>query len=137
MVTMLQDMIKSRPPWRTMLVWYLRLMAILLIGGGVIHWARIVGYVPWRGVMFADMPTDWQTATAYFGVLDMVAGVGLWLAASWGPVMWLLRALSQVVMHTILSDTFGTRPYEISFYLATIAIYLVLTLLCEREKRNS
>ena len=136
MLTLLQDFTRTRPPWRTVLVWYLRFLAILLIGGGIIHWARIVGYVPWRGVLFVDMQVDWQVATVYFGVIDMVAGIGLWLAASWGPVMWLLRLLSQIVMHTLFQSIFGSRPYEISFYLVTIAIYLALTVLSERERRK-
>ncbi|MEI2387685.1 DUF6163 family protein [Breoghania sp. JC706] len=136
MLTLLQDFARVRPPWRTVLIWYLRFLAILLIGGGIIHWARIVGYVPWRGVMFVDMPVDWQVATVYFGVLDMVAGIGLWLAASWGPVMWLIRLLSQVIMHTLFQSTFGSRPYEISFYMVTIAVYVALTVLSERERRK-
>lgn len=136
MLTLLQEFAKARPPWRTMLVWYLRFIAVLLLGAGIIHWARITGYEPWRGVLFADMPVEWQAATVYFGVLDLVAGIGLWLSASWGPVMWLLRALSQVAMHTVFFETFGRRPYEISFYLLTIAIYLILLLLAERERRR-
>ncbi|MDJ0932281.1 DUF6163 family protein [Breoghania sp.] len=136
MLSLLQHLARTRLSWRTMLVWYLRLLAILLIGGGIIHWARIVGYLPWRGEMFVDMPVEWQVATAYFGVLDMVAGIGLWLAASWGLVMWFLRVLSQVAMHTVFQDTFGSRPYEITYYILTIAIYLVLTVLTERERRN-
>ena len=136
MLSLFQDIAASRPPWRTLLIWYLRVMAILLIGGGIIHWARIVGYVPWRGLIFLDMPVEWQVVTVYFGVLDMVAGVGLWLAASWGPVMWLLRILSQVVMHTLVQHIFGGRPYEIAFYMVTIAIYLTLTILSERERRE-
>lgn len=135
MITTFQELLRARPPWSTVLIWYLRAMALLLIGGGVIHWARIVGYVPWREVWFWDMPIAWQAATVFFGVLDLVAAIGLWLTVSWGTVMWLVRAFSQIVMHTIFWETFGRRPYEISFYLLTIAIYLLLLYLMERENR--
>jgi len=136
MNALLQDYWNNRPAWSVMLVWYLRAMAVLLIGGGLIHWARIVGMVPWRGVWFWDMPIEWQAATVFFAVLDLVAAIGLWLTVSWGTVMWLTRALSQVVMHTMFSDVFGRRPYEIAFYLLTIAIYLVLLYLTDREQRG-
>lgn len=136
MIVMMQDFLNNRPPWRVVFIWYLRILAILLIGAGLIHWARIIGYTPWRGVWFVDMPIEWQVATVYFGVLDLVAAVGLWLTASWGPVMWLLRTLSQVTMHTVFAEIFARRPYEITFYLSTIAIYLALLVLMERENRR-
>ena len=136
MLADLRDYWNNRPAWSTVLVWYLRAMAILLISGGLIHWARIVGLVPWRGVWFWDMPVEWQAATVFFAVLDLVAAIGLWLAVSWGAVMWLLRALTQVVMHSAFSDIYGRRPYEIAFYLCTIAIYLVVLWLADREQRR-
>ena len=136
MNALLQDYWKNRPAWSVALIWYLRAMAVLLIGGGLIHWARIIGIVPWRGFWFWDMPIEWQAATVFFEVLDLVAAIGLWLTVSWGTVMWLTRALTQVVMHTAFSDVFGRRPYEIGFYLTTIAIYLVLLYLSDREQRR-
>ena len=136
MNVLLRDYWNNRPSATIMLVWYLRAMAVLLIAGGLIHWARIVGIVPWRSVWFWDMPIEWQAATVFFAVLDLVAAIGLWLTVSWGTVMWLTRALSQVVMHTMFADVFGRRPYEIAFYLLTIAIYLVLLYLSDREQRR-
>ncbi|MEH0072112.1 hypothetical protein V6L77_20460 [Pannonibacter sp. Pt2-lr] len=67
MITSFQDLLKNRPPWSTVLLWYLRCMALLLIAGGVIHWARIVGFAPWRGAWFWEMPVEWQTATVFSG----------------------------------------------------------------------
>ncbi|MHC5653875.1 DUF6163 family protein [Stappia sp.] len=136
MIGALRDFWSNKRDWNSVLVWYLRAMAILLIGGGLIHWARIVGIVPWRGAWFWEMPVEWQAATVFFAVLDLVAAIGLWLAVSWGTVMWLLRALTQVVMHSLFSDIYGRRPYEIAFYLTTIAIYLVILYLADREQRR-
>lgn len=130
----LQEFLNSRLPWQNVLVWYLRGIALLLIGGGIIHWARIVGITPWRGLWFWDMPIEWQAATVFFGVLDLVAAIGLWLAVSWGTVMWLFRAASQIVMHTLFSDIFGRRPYEIAFYFLTIGIYLLILYMIDREQ---
>ncbi|WP_346914019.1 DUF6163 family protein [uncultured Roseibium sp.] len=92
MLANLHAIMSSRPPWSSILVWYLRAIAVLLLGGGLIHWARIIGITPWRDVWFWDMPLAWQSATVFFGVLDLVAAIGLWLAVSWGTVMWLFRA---------------------------------------------
>ncbi len=121
--------------WRLLLLTFLRIIGGTLVIAGVIHWARIVGYVPWRGAYFWNMPTDWQAVTIYFAVFDLAAAVGLWLGASWGVVMWLLVALSQITMHSLFADTFGHRPWEITYYVITILIYLALAYLTERESR--
>ena len=42
--------------------------------------------------------TQWQTATVFFAVIDLVAAVGLWLAAPWGAVVWLTAAVSMAVV---------------------------------------
>jgi len=125
-----------RPPWRVILIWYMRILAIHLIGAGIIHWARIVGFTQWRGLWFWDMPIEWQTVTAFFAVIDLVAAIGLWLGVSWGVVIWLFRVLTQSVMHTVFSETYGQRPWEISFFLTTVAIYFILVFFTERERQR-
>lgn len=135
MITSFKALLNARPSWSTVLVWYLRAMALLLMGGGIIYWARIIGIEQWRGQWFWDMPVALQGAIVFFAVLDLVAAVGLWLTVSWGTVMWLFRCFCQIVMHTVFSDLYGTRPYEISFYLLTIVIYAVLAYLTNREHR--
>lgn len=120
---------------RILLLAFLRGIGATLVIAGIIHWARIIGYVPWRGYFFWDMPTEWQAVTVYFAVFDLTAAVGLWLGVSWGVVMWLMVALSQITMHSLFSDTFGQRPWEITYYLITIVVYLGLAYLAEREAR--
>ncbi len=135
MITSFQELIESRPPWSTFLIWYLRCISVMLFAGGVIYWARIVGLVEWRGYWFWDMPVAMQGAIVFFAVLDLVAATGLWLTVTWGTVMWLFRCVCQIVMHTAFSDLYGRRPYEILFYLLTIAVFGVLVYLMEKEKR--
>lgn len=122
---------------RLLLLTFLRVIGGTLVIAGVIHWARIIGYVPWRGLYFWDMPTEWQAVTIYFAVFDLAAAVGLWLGVSWGVVMWLMVALSQVTMHSLFSDTFGNRPWEITYYIITIVLYFGLAYMAEREARES
>ncbi|MEM8814135.1 MAG: DUF6163 family protein [Pseudomonadota bacterium] len=122
--------------WRLLLLTFLRVIGGTLVIAGIIHWARIIGYVPWRGYYFWDMPTEWQAVTVYFAVFDLAAAVGLWLCASWGVVMWLLVALSQMTMHSMFSETFGERPWEITYYMITIVLYFSFAAMAEREARS-
>src|SRR4051812_50097122 len=58
-------------------------MAVLSMAKGLYHWAVVSGVAgPPDG--FEYQPTPWQTATVFFAVIDLVAAVGLWLAAAWG-----------------------------------------------------
>ncbi|PLX39674.1 MAG: hypothetical protein C0606_02660 [Hyphomicrobiales bacterium] len=122
------------PPWRITQVWYMRMIGLHMLGAGVIHWARIVGFVEWRGNWFWEMSVPDQTVTVYFGVLDLVSAIGLWLGASWGVVIWMFRILTQIIMHTAFADLFGKRPYEIGFYILTVALYFVFAYLAQREQ---
>lgn len=135
MITSFQDLIEARPPWSTILALYLRGIAIILTCGGMIYWARIVGISEWRGLWFWEMPIALQGAIIFFAVLDLVAATGLWLLVSWGTVMWIFRCFCQILMHTAFSDLYGRRPYEIAFYLLTIAIFAGLFYLMKKEQR--
>lgn len=113
-------------PLEIALVVFLRISAVIWLFTGLVHWARIVGYLPWRGQVFADMPIEWQSAIVFYGVIDLVAAVGLWLATSWGVTVWLIAIACQVLTHSALAEIFGERPFRVPFYLASVAVYLVL-----------
>src|SRR5579862_4420799 len=75
--------------WTEYLVLFLRLMAAVSLVKGLYHWAQVcgVGAAPDDGFMAHSVA--WRSATVFFAVLDLVAAVGLWLAAAWGAVVWL------------------------------------------------
>ena len=49
----------------------------------------------------------WQTATVYFAVIDLVAAVGLWLAAAWGAVVWLTAVVSMAAVEMFFPQVYG------------------------------
>ena len=51
--------------------------------------------------LFALHSVAWQVTTVFFAVMDLVAAVGLWLAATWGAVIWLMS----VPAHRLRLDT--------------------------------
>ncbi len=60
--------------------------------------------------------------------------VGLWLLASWGTVVWLIAATTEVVLHTVFRDIFGFEPVILAFHAVTFTIYAILTFFYERAK---
>ena len=43
----------------------------------------------------------------FFAVIDLVAAVGLWLAAAWGAVIWLTAVASMVAVEIFFPQVFG------------------------------
>src|SRR5262249_56160717 len=75
--------------WSYRLIMFLRVMAVISFGKGLYHWAVICGIGAPLSSGFDAYSTPYQVATVFFAVIDLVAGVGLWLAAPWGAVVWL------------------------------------------------
>src|SRR3954464_8275532 len=80
--------------WSRRLVLFLRAMAALSLAKGLYHWAIVCGiWAPFPSG-FDSYASPYQAATVFFAVIDPVAGVGLWLAAPWGAVVWLTSLIS-------------------------------------------
>ena len=56
---------------------------------------------------FENHSIAWQTATVFFAVIDLVAAVGLWLAAAWGAVIWLTAVASMLAVEIFFPQVFG------------------------------
>jgi uncharacterized membrane protein (DUF2068 family) len=70
----------------------------------------------------------------FFAVIDLVAAVGLWLAAPWGAVVWLTAAVSMVVVNVFFQQVYGQQTIVVMLEAAAIAVYLVLAIQAAREQ---
>ena len=43
----------------------------------------------------------------FFAVIDLVAAVGLWLAAPWGAVVWLTSVISMAAVEILFPQIYG------------------------------
>lgn len=120
---------------RLALVIAVRVLSVVFIVSGLKRWGIILGPLAPDG-SFANLPTELAVATIFFSVADLVAAVGLWLLASWGTVVWLITALTEVVLHSLFRDLFGFDPFLISFHVTSVFIYALLTYLYERSRRD-
>ena len=80
---------KRAARWDLVLVWYMRLLALLWIAKGLSAWALILGAgypVPPFEARLHRPPGDDHLFRGH----RPVAAVGLWLGNVWGGVMWLL-----------------------------------------------
>jgi hypothetical protein len=123
------------PRWTGRLVLFLRVMAVLSMAKGLYHWAVVSGVAgPLDG--FEYQPTPWQTATVFFAVIDLVAAVGLWLAAAWGAVVWLTACVSMAAVEVFFPQVYGGRLIVVGIEGLLLFAYLALAIQSAREHPN-
>lgn len=117
--------------WTRRLVLFLRVMAGLSMMKGLYHWAEVCGIV--GSDPFENHSIAWQAATVFFAVLDLVAAVGLWLAAAWGAVIWLTSIASMLVLEIFFPQVFGGGLIALLLEGGLLALYLWLALKSAQE----
>ena len=120
--------------WSYRLVLFLRAMAGLSLFKGLYHWAIICGVGAPLPSGFDSYPTPYQVATVFFAIIDPVAGVGLWLAAPWGAVVWLTSVISMAAVEMLLPQIYGGNVWVSAMEILLLAAYLALALMAAREQ---
>ena len=75
----------------------------------------------------------WQTATVFFAVIDLVAAVGLWLAAAWGAVVWLTAVVSMAVVEGFFPQVYGGNLLTVIAEIGLLMVYLGLAWMAAYE----
>src|SRR5579863_2467690 len=124
----------AKGTWTEYLVLFLRIMAVVSLGKGLYHWGQVCGVGVTPDQTFEMRPLAWQSATAFFAVIDLVAAVGLWLAAAWGAVVWLTAVVSMAVVEVFFPQIFGGSIFIVLVETTLLAIYLWLAIFAAREQ---
>src|SRR5436305_6045938 len=121
-------------PWTRRLVLFLRIMAGLSMLKGLYHWSLVLGIGDGTGSSFESASMPWQAATIFFAVIDLVAAVGLWLAAAWGGVVWLTASISMAAIELFFPQVYSGRLWIAIPEFIAILIYIGLALMAGRER---
>jgi fatty acid desaturase len=119
--------------WTWRLVLFLRVMAGVSMLKGLYHWSRMCGIGVGESELFTYQSVAWQVATVFFAVIDLVAAVGLWLAAAWGAVIWLMSIASMLAVEIFFPQVFGAGLLTGMVEGTLRAIYLLLALKSAQE----
>lgn len=103
--------------------WFHRLVAVYCLALGLSYWMRLVGYYDGTMWRFDLMAPHWQVAAVTLAVLFPFAASGLWMLASWGPVIWFACAAIETAMHGGLPDVFGEEPLLLASHAAVAIVY--------------
>lgn len=116
--------------WGALLSRFMRIVAIFWLLQGLMHW-RIV--LTAQQSIFETMPQNAAFAVIFFAVLDLIAGVGLWLATPWGGVLWLLIASAQIFLTLSMPGFFVGGYWLIGINALLILTYFALTFEAGRD----
>lgn len=120
--------------WTRRLILFLRIMAGVSMFKGLYHWTEVCGIAIGQAEPFENHSIAWQTATVFFAVIDLVAAVGLWLAAAWGAVIWLTSVASMLVLEIFFAQVFGGGVLTVLMEGGLLAVYLGLALKSAQEQ---
>jgi len=123
-----------RGTWTDYLVLFLRLMAGVSLLKGLYHWVQVCGIGAPPGQGFEAHTIAWQTTTVFFAVLDLVAAVGLWLAAAWGAVLWLASVVSMAAVEVFFPQVYGGSMFVVFVETTLLGAYLFLAIVSARER---
>ncbi|MBP1843568.1 type IV secretory pathway TrbD component [Rhizobium petrolearium] len=115
---------------------FLRMIALICFWFGLQYWAMLVGYSLHGMARFDLLSLPWKVAASSLAVLFPVASLGLWLAVSWGAVLWAIAAVTQVLMYMVWPDIFGHNRLVPLMHGLVAALYIVFRLSLWIEARR-
>lgn len=122
--------------WGLMLVWFMRIVALLWFALGLFYWLWILEPGPGAaGSAFLALPLARQGSIVFFAVLDFVAAIGLWLSTPWGGVVWLFTALTEIVLASVLPELSLGHATALGVNGALIVVYFLLNIFAAREQQ--
>jgi hypothetical protein len=125
---------KTPGSWAEYLVLFLRIMAAFSLIKGLYHWGQVCGIGVSSEGGFEAHSVAWRTATVFFAVIDLVAAVGLWLAAAWGAVVWLTSVVSMAVVEVFFPQVYGGSILIVFIELVLLGLYVWLAIFAAREQ---
>ncbi len=120
--------------WTRRLVLFLRVMAGVSMIKGLYHWSRVCGIGVDQNELYEVHSIAWQAATIFFAVIDLVAAVGLWLAAAWGAVIWLTAVASMLAVEMFFPQVYGRGFITVILEGGLLGLYLWLALKSAQEQ---
>ena len=109
---------------------YLRILAVLYALGAVVHLGNLLGFGEVPGEV---APRLWVVLDGVYLLLDAVVAVGLWRRRWWGVALFLVAALSQLVLFLGFGSSLAHTPEQrelldqlVGLHLLTVLVYVVL-----------
>lgn len=121
--------------WSFLLTWFMRLLSILWIMKGLSAWSTILGVWTPPGA-FEGRTMGYQATIIYFALIDLIAAVGLWMASTWGGIMWLLAVMSHLILAAFFPNIVSSGIMTMTFFLTLVAVYVAVSWLAAQDDQG-
>ena len=108
------------------LLLFMRVTAATWIVQGLSQWIAVLTTGPDGVSRLSTLAPPAMGAAVFFAVVDFVAAIGLWLAAPWGGVIWLVAVGAQILVAVVMP---GFLDHPLATGLVDVALmtgYLAL-----------
>jgi hypothetical protein len=117
-------------------IFFMRMIAVTCFWFGMQYWAMLVGYSLDGRARFDLLDLSWRAAAPTLAVLFPVASLGLWMAVSWGAVLWAMAALIQILMYVVWPEIFGENHLVPVLNVLVASLYVVFRVALWLEERR-
>eukprot|EP01037_Dinobryon_pediforme_P013924 gene13924-14041_t len=115
------------PRWGFLLVWFMRLAAVVWMFKGLLIWCGLLHVNTIPPIDLSNLPLIQAAIILFFSVFDLVAAVGLWLAAPWGGVLWLAAVIAEIASQIVVYHSFIDLWTQNLINLLMVASYFTLS----------
>jgi hypothetical protein len=124
-------------PWTKFLVWLMRSLSLLWLIKGLTNWATILGLGVMGSGGFEKLSLMQQTTTGFFAVIDVIAGVGLWMGSGWGAAVWLMATAAHLAIGYIVPRALAMTEFTALFFGGLIIVLLFSTWAALRQSASA
>jgi hypothetical protein len=118
-------------PWQTKLMRFQRLAGGFMILKGLLHWASLFGL---DGTVFASLAVEAQATMIFFAIVDLAAGVALWLGSTWGASLWFMTVAAQLIAEFVYLEHSAAVVLMTIVEILLVAGYVLLRFRAHSEK---
>ena len=103
---------------------YVRILAVILMYGAVVHVGNIAG---WTGTRWMDTPVLWRVMDVVLLAFNVVVAIALWMRLPWALIAFIGGIiLLQLVPYTLFRSHFIQTPDQAQALNGLIATHLIL-----------
>ena len=106
---------------------FLRVMAVIAMVSGLSYWAAITGLFADSAMRFDQADVATRSFGSAMAMLMPTAALGLWLAARWGLVLWVVAASAEIIAVSAMAIPVPQAAIVVVANIAGLAIIIAWT----------
>jgi uncharacterized membrane protein (DUF2068 family) len=119
--------------WQRRLVNFHRIAGGFMICKGLLHWASLFGL---DGTDFMREAVESQSSMVFFAIVDLAAGVALWLGSPWGASLWFMTVAAQLIADVTYLQHSAVMVLMSIVEILLVAVYVLIRFRAHSEKHS-